>query len=217
MVWSPRPAAKASSGNGQVAGVDAQAGHGAARAHAAQGIFEGAGGPQRLDRHVDAAPGEALDLGDDVLLLEVEDDVGAHPAGDLEALRIAVDADDERGAGQARAGRRAEPDGSLGEDGDRVADPDLSALRGGEAGRHDVRAEEDVLVREAGGDLGQVGLRVGDEDVLGLAAVDGVAEAPAADGLEAVAAVAALRRTARQAGAALAARRDGAGDDAVAL
>ena len=44
------------------------------------------------------------------------------------------------------------------------------------------------------GDLREVRLRVGHEHVLGLAAVDRVAEAPAADGLVAVAAVAALRR-----------------------
>ena len=56
---------------------------------------------------------------------------------------------------------------------------------------------------------------VGHEQVLGLRAVDGVAEAPAADGLVA-GAVAALREVAGQAGVALAARRDGADEDALA-
>ena len=66
------------------------------------------------------------------------------------------------------------------------------------------------------GIFAEVRLRVGNEDVLGLAAVDRVAEAPAADRLVAVAAVTALRRVARQARAALAARRDRAGDHAIA-
>ena len=65
------------------------------------------------------------------------------------------------------------------------------------------------------GDLGQVGLRVRDEQVLGLRAVDRVAEAPAADRLVA-AAVTALGRLADEAGVALAARRDRADEDAVA-
>ena len=65
------------------------------------------------------------------------------------------------------------------------------------------------------GDLRQVRLRVRDEQVLGLRAVDGVAEPPAADGLVA-AAVAALREVAGEAGVALAARRDGADEHAVA-
>jgi hypothetical protein len=64
------------------------------------------------------------------------------------------------------------------------------------------------------GDLGQVGLRVGNEEILGLRAVDGVAEAPAADRLVARA-VPALRRLAAEAGVALTAGRDGADKDAV--
>ena len=66
------------------------------------------------------------------------------------------------------------------------------------------------------GDAREVRLGRGDDDVLALAAVDRVAEAPSADGLEAFAAVAALRAVAREARPALAARRDGSDDDAVA-
>ena len=61
----------------------------------------------------------------------------------------------------------------------------------------------------------QVRLGRRDEQVLGLGAVDGVAEAPAAERLEALA-VAALAEVARQAGAALAARGDRADEDALA-
>src|SRR5207247_2640219 len=63
--------------------------------------------------------------------------------------------------------------------------------------------------------LGQVGARVGDQHILGLAAVDGVAEAPAADRLVAVPAVPALRGVARQATPPLPAWSAGAGDHAV--
>ena len=64
-------------------------------------------------------------------------------------------------------------------------------------------------------DLGQVGLRVRHEQVLGLRAVDRVAEAPAADRLVA-GAVAALREAPDEAGAALAAGGDRADQDAIA-
>ena len=72
--------------------------------------------------HVGAAAGEPLDLGDDIDLGEVEDDVRAHPLGHLEPDRVAVDADDERGAHQLGAGRGAQADRALREDDDRVAD-----------------------------------------------------------------------------------------------
>ena len=146
----------------------------------------------------------------------IEHDVGAHALRLLEALRHAVDADDERGAREPRAGGRAQADRSLREDDDRVADLHVPALRRGEARRHDVRAEQDVLVGEAVRDLREVRLRVRDDHVVGLTAVDGVAEAPAADRLVGVAAVAALRAVAREARATLAARRDRADDHAIA-
>ena len=130
-------------------------------------------------------------------------------------VRIAVDADDQRRAHQLRARGRAQADRALGEDDDRVADANLARLGAGEAGRRDVGQQHDLLVGQRLGDLGQVGLRVRDEQVLGLRAVDRVAEAPAADGLVA-GAVAALAQLAAEAGVALAARRDGADEHAVA-
>ena len=132
-----------------------------------------------------------------------------------EADRVAVDADDERGAHQLRAGRGAQADRALGEDDDRVADLDAAGLRPAEAGRGDVGEQHDLLVGHAVGDVREVGLGRRDEQVLGLRAVDGVAEAPAADGLVAVA-VAALAEVAGQAGSALAARRDRADEHALA-
>ena len=64
----------------------------------------------------------------------------------------------------------------------------------------------------------EVGHGVGHQHVLGLAAVDGVAEAPAAHRLPAVlGAGPVLRMAAAQAGLAVPARRDRAGDDPLAL
>ena len=146
---------------------------------------------------------------------EVEHDVGAHPLGHREPDRVAVDADDERRAHQLGAGRRAQPDRTLGEDDDRVADLDAARFGAAEAGRRDVGEEDDLLVGHAVRDRREVGLGRRDEEVLGLRAVDRVAEAPAAEGLEALA-VTALAEVARQAGATLAARRDRADEDALA-
>ena len=171
--------------------------------------------PERLDGHVGAAAGQSLDLGDDIDLGEVEDDVGAHPPGHLEPDRVAVDADDERCAHQLRAGGGAQADRALGEDDDRVADLHAARFRAAEAGRGDVGEQDDLLVGDVVRDEREVRLGRRDEEVLGLRAVDRVAEAPAAEGLEAVA-VAALAEVAGQAGAALAARRDRADEDALA-
>ena len=165
--------------------------------------------------HVRAAAGEPLDLGDDVDLGEVEGDVGAHAPGHLEADRVTVDADDERGAHQLRAGGGAQADRALGEDDDRVADLDAARFGAAEAGRRDVGQQDDLLVGHVIRDGCEVRLRRRDEEVLGLGAVDRVAEAPATKGLVAVA-VAALAEVAGQAGAALAAGRDRADEDALA-
>ena len=83
----------------------------------------------------------------------------------------------------ARARARAEADRALREDSDGVADANRGALRRREACRKDVAAQDDVVVLQIVGDLREIGLRARDEHVLGLTAVDRVAEAPAADGL----------------------------------
>ncbi len=67
-----------------------------------------------------------------------------------------------------------------------VADADTAALRAREARRHDVGAHQHFLIAEAFGDGAQIRHRVRHEYVVGLAAVDGVAEFPAADRLPAM-------------------------------
>ena len=103
----------------------------------------------------------------------------------------------------------AEADRALREDGHGVADLDVAALRARQPGREDVRTEHDVFVGQARRDRCEVGSGVRHQQVLGPRAVDGVAEAPAAD------AAAALRVHTVQAVEALAAWRDGADDDAL--
>ena len=111
--------------------------------------------------------------------------------------------DDPGRAHQLGPGGGAEADRALGEDRDGVADLDAAVLRAGEARRHDVGAHQHFFVGEAVVDGGEVGHRVGDADVFGLAAVDGVAELPAADRLPAVlGAGAVLRAEAAEAGVA---------------
>ena len=122
---------------------------------------------------------------------EVQGDVGAHPGGHRQSHRVAVHADDLGRAHELRAGRRAQSDWTLGEHDDRVADPDAAGLGTGKAGRGDVGQQHDLLVGDLIRDLRQVGLRLWHEEVFSLRAVDRVAEAPAADRLEA-GAVAAL-------------------------
>ena len=102
---------------------------------------------ERLDRDVDAAaPGQALDRGDRVLLREVDHLVGAHLAREVQPLLDGVDADDQRGALEPRARRRAESDRALGEDGDGLADLHVGGLGGRDAGGRDVGQQHALLV-----------------------------------------------------------------------
>ena len=193
----------------ELARVDPEARQRAAGTERPEGALERLLRPQGLDRDVGAVPaGQAHDLLDDVDLGEVERDVGAHPAGHRQPDRVAVHADDLGRAHQLGAGRRAQADRALGEDDDRVADAHAAGLRAREPGRGDVGQQDDLLVGHVVRDLGQVGLGRRHEQVLGLRAVDRVAEPPAADGLEA-GPVAALGQVAGEAGVALAARGDG--------
>src|SRR6185369_16687145 len=102
----------------------------AAGTHTAQTRLESRLRAERLDGHVGAAAGEPLDFLDDVLLLEVQDYVGAHALGLLEPARDAVHADDQRGARDARARRGRDSDGSLREHDDGIADANAAALHG---------------------------------------------------------------------------------------
>ena len=112
-----------------------------------------------------------------------------------------------------RAGRRAEADGALGEHGHRVAEAHLAALGGREPRRHDVGAHQHFFVGEAIGYRRKIRHRVRDQHELGLTAVDGVAELPAANRLPTVCrARAVLGAISGQTRVAVAAGRDCAGD-----
>src|ERR1019366_1247900 len=201
----------------EMARVDPEARERPPGADARQAAFERRWQAQRFDGHVDAATGESLDLEGRVLTERVDHDVGAHATRHGLPLGHRLDGDDERGAAQASARGRAQADGALREDRHGIPDAYAAGLGGGDARRHDVRAHEDLGVRKIPWDAGEVRLRVGNEDVLGLAPVDGVAESPPARRLEALRSVTALGAVVREAGTALPARRDRADEDAFAL
>ena len=128
----------------------------------------------------------------------------------LQTFGHGVDADDQRRAQQPCPKRRAQANRTLREDGDRVADLHAAAFGAAQAGREDIWHEHDLLVAEPVGNRRQVGSCVGHQQVLGPRAVDGVAEAPAAQR------AATLRVRAVETVEALPAGRDGADDHALA-
>src|SRR5690606_21805416 len=102
----------------------------------------------------------------------------------------------------------------LGEHRHHITDPDIGRFGAGKAGGHDVRAHQHLLVAQAVRHRRQVGLGVGHQYVLGLGAVDAVAETPAPHGLVAMAlAATVLRRIAVLAGVRGEAGADGTSDD----
>ena len=130
ILWSPRPAANASSGMLQVARIDAEARQRAARPQDAQRDLERRLRAQRLDRDIDAAAvGERMISSTGSTLREIDDVVGAERARDREALGDRVDADDRGGAHQLGARRGAQADRPLREHRDGVADPDACRFR----------------------------------------------------------------------------------------
>lgn len=135
---------------------------------------------------------------------------GAEAAGDFEAEGVLIDGENAGGAHEVGAEGGAKADGALAKDGDVIADFDATTFGGGEAGGGDGGEEDDLFVREGIGDRGEIGLGVGDADVFSLAAIDGVAETPAAELATALGGVPA------EAGFALAAGGDGADEDPLA-
>ena len=129
--------------------------------------------------------------------------------------RIALHPDDERSAHQFRARRRAKADRSLREDHDRVADANVRGFRAAESGRSDVGEQHHLFVAQLVRNFREVRLRVRNEQIFRLRAVDRVAEAPAADRFDTFA-MSALRPLCREAGPALSAGRDRADEHAIA-
>ena len=200
----------------ELAGVDPEARQRAARPKDAECRLECLLRSERLDRDVRTTAGrQPADLVEHVHAGVVEHDVGTHPAGHRLTCRVALDADDQARAHQTRAGRGAQSDRALGEDDDRIAESNAAGFGTGEARRRDIGQEDDLLVGQVLGDLREVRLGVRHDEELGLRAVDRVPEAPAAERLE-PGAMAALRQPARQAGVALAARRDRADQNTLA-
>src|SRR5580693_6683966 len=150
--------------------------------------LEGIREPDGLDGHVRAeapgqVPGQVPDDLQRVLAGVVHDHVSAEVLGRIQPGVGQVDGDDVARAEQLRAGDRGQADRSGADDGDDIArahaagqDADLVASR------QDIGQHEDLVVGRAVGnpERGRVGER--HADVLGLGAVDRVAEDPAAAG-----------------------------------
>ena len=166
------------------------------------GQLEGRRHADGLDRHVGAQP--TGQLGDDrlrVLSRVVDDDVGAELLRGLQPAVGQIDGHDVTRAEQPSAHDGGEPDRTRADDGHDIAglhgaveDADLVA------GRQDVGQHQDLLVGHAG--RHRVGGRVGERHahVLGLGAVDLVAEDPpaAAEALAVSSVPAEAARTARR-------------------
>ena len=106
----------------QLAGVDAEAGQRAARAQARSAFSKVSCVPSASMATSAPPPVRRLISATTSTFAVVEHDVGAHPPRHREPVVVAVDADDQRGAHQLRAGRGAQADRALREDHDRVAD-----------------------------------------------------------------------------------------------
>src|SRR5688500_10820709 len=197
------------------AGIDAKARERSPGTQAAETVFEGLLRSQRFDRHVGALASEPLHFVDRIAVTVVQCNVSAHPAGHGEPGVVAIDADDQRSAHQLGAGRRAKADRTLSEDDNDVAELHLSRLGTGESRRRDIGQHHDLLVAQLVRDLRQVGLRVGDEQILGMSTVDRVSKPPAAAGFVS-AAVSALCLMTTEARAALAAWCDCADQNTIA-
>ncbi len=127
-----------------------------------------------------------------------------------------VHADDRCRAHQFGPGNRTKAYGAECKDGNRIADLHLPAFGPRKARRHDVGAHQDLFVAEVIGDRTKVGYRIGHQNIFGLAAVDRIAQAPAAHRLEAMrGARPILRVAAAQRCIAVSARRYGTGDNAL--
>ena len=144
-------------------------------------------GAQRLDGDIDAtAIGRFEDRGDRIIRLEVDCLVRAQPPGDGKAFGNGIHNDNQRCPLQFRAGRRSKPDRFLREDCVAVANLYVAALCAAETCRHDVGAHEHLLVGQTDGHRAQIGHGVGNNDKLGPATVDRIAELPSANGLPAM-------------------------------
>ena len=189
ILMSPRPAAKASSGIRQVGGVDPEARQRAARPQDAQGTFEGRLRAQRLDGDIDAAAIRQFHDGFHRIAAVCNRRCDRAPSASRhgQPLGDRVDADDGGRAHQARACRGAQADRSLAKTA--TVSPMRTLPLSAPEKPVDMMSGHISTCSSVsrGRHRRQIGHRVGHQHELRLAAVDGVAELPAAHRLEAVA------------------------------
>ena len=196
-------------------GVNTEAAERAAGTQTTQAIFECFLQTQRFDGDISAAAGQFFDFRDDVAFLRIEDNVRAHLPRHFHSHGIAINPNDEGGTHQFRACGRAKANGSLRKNNDGVAKLDVGGFRPAETRRRNVGEEHDLFVVQLVGNLCEVCLSIRNQEIFRLGAIDGVAEAPAANRFHAFA-VSALRPLRRQASTALSARCDRADEHTIA-
>ena len=174
---------------------------------------------ERLDCDVGSATIRNFqDLVHWIHLLEIDSEVGSQLPRYGKPFGNRIDDDNGGSAFEPCACRGAKPDGSLGKNGYCIPNLNAPSLGAAEARRHYVRAHQDLLVREAHWHSAQIGHGVRHTHKFGLAAIDGVAEFPAADRLPTVlGACTVLRAVAAKTRVAVATRSDGPGDHPLAL
>src|SRR5580700_6584096 len=148
--------------------------------------LEGIRDADGLDGHVRAeppgqVPGQVPDDPQRVLAGVVHDHVGAEVLGRFEPGVGQVDRDDVARAEQLRAGDRGQADRARADYGDEITRADVAVEHADlVAGGEDIGQHEGLLVAEAAGYAVGGGVGERDADVLGLGAIDLVAEDPAA-------------------------------------
>src|SRR5580700_1618248 len=148
--------------------------------------LEGIRDADGLDGHVRAeppgkVPGQVPDDLQRVLAGVVHDHVGAEVLGRFQPGVGQIDRDDVARAEQLRAGDRGQTDRAGADDGDEITRADVAVEHADlVAGGQDVGQHEGLLVAEAAGYAVGGGVGERDADVLGLGAIDLVAEDPAA-------------------------------------
>src|SRR5581483_1303064 len=197
--------------NGELARVNPQARQGTAGPERAQRLLKRALQTERFDGHIYPAPASDQTHSLENVVCGIEDNVGAQGSGQLCSGRIAFYGDDQAGTPELGTHGGAQADGTLGKNGDRVAERDLPILSSGKACGSYVGQKDDLLVGKLVGNFGQIGLGERNQQEFRLGAVNRVPEPPSAHRSPA-----ALRQRTSQAEPALTARGNGTDKHAVA-
>lgn len=168
-------------GEFEVCGVNTEGTHSASSLDGPQAILESGLSAQSFHGNIHlAAMGEFGNLGQWILLLEVDGVRGSELLSHGQTDRIGVDRDDGGGTREPGGGGGTETDGALSVNGHGVSNLGVGVLNSTETSGHDITAHDHLLVSEIIWDLGRIEFGIGNQEILSLATINGVSEAPAA-------------------------------------